>query len=463
MKKLLLSLLLSASPFVAYAQTYPSPTFQTMTLKSPMGLASGGTGGNTAATARAGLGAAASGANSDITSLTGLTTPLSVAQGGTGAASLSGFATSGANTNITSLTIPSSGQFYKSNGANINEMNDRIYLGAATVNPGNSTDCADYVSQNIQGCLTTSVSQFASLSTLGQIGILGGTETSMSPNATDESGLAVVGVAINNAIGANQQIAEGGYFEAQQKTGAGYTTTVEADSVNQSGTTVVLNPFNITLVPTASVAELLGSGGGRSGVVNSSVGLGLVNNGAEWDKGIVFGQNSIASNEAIVFPEGYGLQWWDNSTTPTGGIYSNQTTGTEGIELTDNGIAVGETVSPAFAGGLFVSNVANAVNYIDVVPQPTGYGPEIVAAGSDANAPLTFAGKGTGGVVAAGNFSATGTIKTQGYTVSTLPAGIIGERAYVMDAAACTLNGTLTGGGSTFCPVIYNGSAWVGG
>jgi hypothetical protein len=48
-------------------------------------VASGGTGASTAANARTNLSAAASGANSDITSITGLTTALTVAQGGTGA------------------------------------------------------------------------------------------------------------------------------------------------------------------------------------------------------------------------------------------------------------------------------------------------------------------------------------------------------------------------------------------
>ena len=51
-------------------------------------VADGGTGASTAANARSNLGAAASGANSDITSLSGLTTALSVAQGGTGITSL---------------------------------------------------------------------------------------------------------------------------------------------------------------------------------------------------------------------------------------------------------------------------------------------------------------------------------------------------------------------------------------
>lgn len=46
-------------------------------------VAAGGTGGTSASTARAALSAAASGANSDITSITGLTTALSEAQGGT--------------------------------------------------------------------------------------------------------------------------------------------------------------------------------------------------------------------------------------------------------------------------------------------------------------------------------------------------------------------------------------------
>jgi len=69
-------------------------------------VAAGGTGSTTATDARTALSAAKSGANSDITSLSGLTTALSVAQGGTGATTTSAasFALKGANSDITSIT-----------------------------------------------------------------------------------------------------------------------------------------------------------------------------------------------------------------------------------------------------------------------------------------------------------------------------------------------------------------------
>ena len=49
------------------------------------GVSTGGTGANTAANARTNLGAAKSGANTDISALSGLTTVFPIAQGGTGA------------------------------------------------------------------------------------------------------------------------------------------------------------------------------------------------------------------------------------------------------------------------------------------------------------------------------------------------------------------------------------------
>lgn len=54
-----------------------------------------------------------------------------------------------------------------------------------------------------------------------------------------------------------------------------------------------------------------------------------------------------------------------------------------------------------------------------------------------------------------------GTIRTSGYTVATLPTGVIGMLAYVTDALGPTYLGTLTGGGAVKVPVFHNGTAWV--
>jgi hypothetical protein len=60
------------------------------------------------------------------------------------------------------------------------------------------------------------------------------------------------------------------------------------------------------------------------------------------------------------------------------------------------------------------------------------------------------------------NLSVTGTVRTGGYTVATLPAaGVIGRRAYVTDATLPTYLGALIGGGAVVCPVFDNGTAWV--
>lgn len=70
-------------------------------------IANGGTGASSASAARTALSAASSGANSDITSLSGLTTPLSVAQGGIGAGTLtSGSVVIGAGTSTPTFVAP---------------------------------------------------------------------------------------------------------------------------------------------------------------------------------------------------------------------------------------------------------------------------------------------------------------------------------------------------------------------
>ena len=110
--------IISATTSSAFAGTVPVAQGGTGAVNAPSALTNlGGTGIGTAvftatttAAARSAIAGAGSGANSDITSITGLTTPLTVAQGGTNAitaaaarTSLSA-AASGSNADITALT-----------------------------------------------------------------------------------------------------------------------------------------------------------------------------------------------------------------------------------------------------------------------------------------------------------------------------------------------------------------------
>lgn len=95
---------------------------------SALAIANGGTGATSAASARTGLGAAASGANTDITSLA-LTTALPLAQGGTGAATAVA-----AGTNLGTATVgTNTDQLARASMVQAEIANKRTWTSFATV------------------------------------------------------------------------------------------------------------------------------------------------------------------------------------------------------------------------------------------------------------------------------------------------------------------------------------------
>ena len=62
-----------------------------------------------------------------------------------------------------------------------------------------------------------------------------------------------------------------------------------------------------------------------------------------------------------------------------------------------------------------------------------------------------------------GKLDVAGTIKTLGYTVATLPTGVVGARAYVTNALAPTFGAIVVTGGAVTIPVFYNGTNWIVG
>ena len=160
-----------------------------------LAVADGGTGASTAANARTNLGAAASGANSDITSFTGLTTPISIAQGGTAATSAASARTSlglviGTDVlapNGSAASLTSFPTFNQNTTGNAATVTTNANLTGAVTSVGNATSLGSFTSAQLLGALTdetgTGSAVFANTPTL-VTPILGTPTSATLTNAT---------------------------------------------------------------------------------------------------------------------------------------------------------------------------------------------------------------------------------------------------------------------------------------
>jgi hypothetical protein len=130
-------------------------------------VTAGGTGSTTTSGARTNLSAASSGANSDITSITGLTTPLSVLQGGTGVTTSTG---TGAGVHATSPTLVTPVLGTPTSGTLTNCTGLPISTGVAGLGTSVATFLATPSSANLAATLTdetgTGANVFATSPTL---------------------------------------------------------------------------------------------------------------------------------------------------------------------------------------------------------------------------------------------------------------------------------------------------------
>ncbi len=96
----------------------------------------------------------------------------------------------------------------------------------------------------------------------------------------------------DNGRAGQAQTVYGGYIEATRASGAGTTQGLEIDVANR-GEPIGLSPGDMFRFGT-TLGLWLGSGAGWATSRDSSAAIGIVANGARWQKGIVFGRDALA-------------------------------------------------------------------------------------------------------------------------------------------------------------------------
>ena len=268
----------TSSPFagilpVAQGGTGASTASSARTNLGATGIGSSVFTASTTAAARSAIAAAASGANSDITSLSGLTTPLSVAHGGTGggdaatARSNLSAAASGSNADIAALTNSAGIQIGAPTGGaqGVGTINaTALYINGVGVGTGSGSVTSVAVSGGTTG-LTTSGGPITTSGTITLAGTLavanGGTgQTSYT------DGQLLIGNSTGNTLtkatltaGSGISITNGGGSITIAATSSGGTVTSVSGSGGSTGLTLSGGPITgsgtLTLGGTLAVAS----------------------------------------------------------------------------------------------------------------------------------------------------------------------------------------------------------------
>jgi hypothetical protein len=290
-----------------------SPTFNGLSLSNALTVANGGTGGTTQSTARSGIGAAASGVNNDITSLTGLTTALSVSQGGIGLSALTSneilFANS--TSSVSQLSNGTSGLCLMSNGAtfaptfqtctgaggvsSVDSQSGSITIANSTGSTGVITIANALADGSTKGIATFNATNFSASG--GVVNTIQGISSSSTPTfaglnlstaltiANGGTGLTTLtadGILYASSTSAISQLGVGSSGQCLISNGAGFAPTWQAcpgggsSPITGSGTSGSIAVFNGTSSLTNSdITDSAGTVSIASGVALQSLGTTL--------------------------------------------------------------------------------------------------------------------------------------------------------------------------------------------
>lgn len=258
---------------------------------------------------------------------------------------------------LPAVTQPQTGNFFVEDGGIVNRMNDRLFLGAATLADGGYPNggTKDWLSTISDLGWATSIAQLVALSGKGLMGAAFGSRTSDPVPAVVGGGggcIAMAAWAVNDLVsGSATPLAWAGYFEARHyRHNNGACTAIEVDGVGLNGGSFIGTPY-APGQPAGTYGVWVASGGGVTGAGTSTIGVAFINNLSTWNTGICFGKDSITGSdgtvgggtfsEAISAAYGHAYRWYqpDNSQGPF--ISSLATTlGRMGLIFADAGVQI---------------------------------------------------------------------------------------------------------------------------
>jgi len=299
-------------------------------------------------------------------------------------------------------------------GAVINRLGDRVFIGAANANSGNypndDPDEQDWYTQyereqgRSNGIIVSS--QMAVLTNDYFGAAIGGVFAAQTKHFISGVGGAIgleAHVVNNNTVTAHDAWAL--YSEATRDSeGVGAIITYEADARNK-GSYHAITPYQQH--PKQSVVHQVASGGALDGTgcEDVSAGINFRDNPTKFGAGIVFGNNSIRGTDgttgygnAILSALGHRHTWVNPAGERTGWITATATTmgAASGIEFSELGLLM---LGPSDTTLARVRSVINAVNYLDITPGVSGQAVQIGVASTEANVGLFLSAKGTGSII----------------------------------------------------------------
>jgi hypothetical protein len=298
------------------------------------------------------------------------------------------------------------GGFFVQNGARVNRMNDRIFLGGATANDGRFPNVAQdwftqyQVSKGLPtGAVPSTIMAVLNDGTTAETGAVAQLLGIQSRyfNSAGTSAIASSAYVLNN----NPSLLTNAwafYGEAHKVTaGGGSVYGMELDTLTMVET-IAPTPYqqgDVIGIQIASGAEL-----DATGQFDASAAIQIAPNPKKWKAGINFLNNALSTPYAIQLAGGavgHAMTWFNSSGGIVGQITSTNTTSATQTNINFNTLGLQITGNAAQTLGYFL-HVTSAANYFQFSAATATNPPTLDVGGSDTNIDLRLAGKGTGAV-----------------------------------------------------------------